>query len=862
MDFLCKDLKNNTYHAGQSKCYTNNKITSRDICTFQSIIVTRLKTKGFLYTTTDLEINLREDLLNAPDNIVHHKLVLETNNVICENVNLRDETVLELYNYQQEALAALIDARNSEIYDHNRLTIKLFCGGGKTLILGHYLKQCQFKLIVCIAPLIESVDNLLKRLMPFLTGYEHLLVDSDTGGTTNPLEISNFITKNNNRKIIFSTFDSAENILAELTELKDPEDDWCFISDEVHNMVNLNELCEFTNSFNNAVLLSATIPEEIYDVIDCQECYSYSIDRAIANGYSCDYRVYLPYMNNDNRPEYLIPKELAEFQDDLSAKAMFLATGMLMKGSRRCIAYMSTQDECDAFLKVLKQTFQDYHAVGFWGDVITSRIRPIDRKKILHNFEKEFKTNTVEIRVIVSVRILDDAIDIPVCDSVFISRIGDNTSDIRTMQRVMRAGRIVRNNPNKINNVFMWCDEWSEALYTLSLFKQQDIEFHKKMGCIHGDYDRQHEHIERTNVKIQSGKLSDYVNMQCLSNDEIWNSRLAHCVSHYEKLGKFPSQTSNDTHERRSGSWISYQRYNYKHDKLSSDRIEKLVALNWWVWEVEKYTGDENLDNAVEQYNLLKRIPSGKSKEFHQKRAGLWLRSQRTAYRNGKLSQGFMTYRFEKLIALDWWSWETEKYTWDEQLTNCVKQYEKLGKIPSSTSTDADERRARCWMLYQRVAYKKESLSIDRIEKIASLDWWDEKYTWDEQLTNCVKQYEKLGKIQSLTSIDADDRRARSWIRYQRIAYKKDLLSVDRIEKITALDWWIWDEHNTWDKHFTNCVKQYEKLGKIPSTISTDTVIKRAGQWVHYQRTSYKKNILSSERRGKLVALNWWVWGK
>jgi hypothetical protein len=63
----------------------------------------------------------------------------------------------------------------------------------------------------------------------------------------------------NNLNILFSTFESAVNILSKIdfdiatTYL---------IADEVHNMISEHNLCNFCNQFKNSLYLSATIPEE------------------------------------------------------------------------------------------------------------------------------------------------------------------------------------------------------------------------------------------------------------------------------------------------------------------------------------------------------------------------------------------------------------------------------------------------------------------------------------------------------------------------------------------------------------------------------------------------------------------------
>ena len=56
----------------------------------------------------------------------------------------------------------------------------------------------------------------------------------------------------------------------------------------------------------------------------------------------------------------------------------------------------------------------------------------------------------VTIKILCSIRILDESIDLPKCDSIFISNVNENSSDIKMVQRLGRAIRLDRDNPNKI----------------------------------------------------------------------------------------------------------------------------------------------------------------------------------------------------------------------------------------------------------------------------------------------------------------------------------------------------------------------------------------------------------------------------
>jgi len=189
----------------------------------------------------------------------------------------------------------------------------------------------------------------MNRIFPFLPNYKHLLVDSDAIGTTD-IDIINKFINDNEYKVIYTTFKSAEELLFDIVIGNE-----YLIVDEVHNIINRDKLCEFCNKFENSLFMSATIPEELYEVIeDVDKVFTYGIAEAIQNKYICDYEILLPLIVYDEKEKNDI------LVNDLNAKALFLATGML-------------QDVLYIYKLVLY--------------------------------------------IIASVRILDEAIDIPKCDS-------------------------------------------------------------------------------------------------------------------------------------------------------------------------------------------------------------------------------------------------------------------------------------------------------------------------------------------------------------------------------------------------------------------------------------------------------------
>jgi superfamily II DNA or RNA helicase len=573
MDFLAKEEFDNPlsykYYTGQCKYYNSRKITASDIGTFLSVTLLRLKTKGYLYSNARLEVNLSEDIRDT--DITYHRVDFDSGFTI-ENIdwnsdgikevqnsltnqdfqNSTEETYIineldiELRDYQKEAVISL----NEE----GRKLIQIFCGGGKTLILSNYLKQSSNKRIVAIAPLKISVHNLRARITPFIN-METLLVDSDYYGTTDKEIVDEFIKKES--FIIFTTIKSFEDIIMKCDNVFD-----CIILDEVHNIENNDELCDWLSIQDNIICVSATISEDITEKLDAEIVYNKNIAFGISEGYICDYQVWFPLLI-EGKLEFdytQIPIELEEYDKSLCAKAFYLANCMLTTGSRKCIVFLSNHDECDIFKIILKNIFEEYFAIPIWTSNIDSRVSYSNRNNII----KTFADNDRKIfSILTSVRILDESVDIIQCDSTFITNISDNTSEIRTIQRMSRACRKDKNNINKINNLFLWCDSLDNSVACLSLLKTSDINFHKKIKTLNINYDKKNKK-NKTNEIQYTEEINNFINIKCLNEEQIWEIKYNNWVYWYNKLGKFPSQSSNDKSEKQCGKWQSHMRYCYK----------------------------------------------------------------------------------------------------------------------------------------------------------------------------------------------------------------------------------------------------------------------------------------------------------
>jgi DNA gyrase inhibitor GyrI len=385
-------------------------------------------------------------------------------------------------------------------------------------------------------------------------------VDSDTDGTTDQKDIRQFLEQEG-KKVIYSTFDSARDILSTMiyphsddSDQEDGDDDrkedgiydpreTYLLVDECHNMT--GDLIDYVKQFSRALLLSATIPEELYDALPIHRIVRIPFSKGIEGNYLVDYTLWLPQLltkeDGSTEVDTDIPIEFSHHSRDLTAKALYLAVGMLKTGARRCIAYMRTQQECYEFMPILQDVFQNYHGLSVWTEKVTSSVSYRKRTEFLDTFQQEDTEGL--FRVLTSVRILDEAVDLPKCDSVFISSIGEQSSDIRFFQRCQRSSTIDPRHPMKRNHIFLWADGWESCVNALQYLRESDPAFHKKMRCMNTRYDGGETKERITREKQETDTVRTWSTVKCMTFEERLIEKGLRLIRWVEEHERAPKQS-------------------------------------------------------------------------------------------------------------------------------------------------------------------------------------------------------------------------------------------------------------------------------------------------------------------------------
>jgi superfamily II DNA or RNA helicase len=444
--------------------------------------------KGYVYFTSKLSNNIT--LLPSNNKIIYIQQLFKDNilNKSTNVINLDNSNKsIKPFDYQLEAKNNLINYFKT----NKRGILSLPCGTGKTLI--SYISSIEIsKQIIIISPLKQFAKQNLDRFVEYGFDGPTLLIDSD--GTRNFNEIKKFIKSNKKKFLISSTFCSVDIINKCLDYFTNP----FIIVDEFHNLSktnvseyinhsnnksdddsddesdnelddesdnesnnesieeNIDDFYQILKSDNKILFVSATprIYELESDDIDYNEelfgkiIYKMSFNYAIKNNLICDYAIWLPsiHENNDKLKNEL---DIYQIDDTIKAKCIFLISCLLNTGSMKTILYCYDTKEIKLFEEAIKK-LDDYFVLDCEISKITSDTSSSNRKKILDSFASDCKTR----QLLFSVRILDECVDIPSCDSIFITY--PTKSKIRTIQRMSRATRLNPSNKFKKANIFLW----------------------------------------------------------------------------------------------------------------------------------------------------------------------------------------------------------------------------------------------------------------------------------------------------------------------------------------------------------------------------------------------------------------------
>ena len=764
IDGLAKD-GDNTYHAIQAKHYTDKRVCANDIGSFVVALMFGLKIKnslnqGYLYHTSDLQIDLKHYIENSNNAIVpiHMPLIKEE--------EITEIKTFELYDYQKQALEAMIN------WEYQTGLLNMPCGTGKTVVLRAYLEEMLFNTIIVLSPTRILTKQNYERLL--LDGYKCVLIDSDSDATRD-VEYLQEILNTNERVFLCATYKSIDVI----KELRFIHEDAILCIDECHKTT--KEVKIYQGIFEGKIISISATPAKY---LDDEVIYKMTYAEAISNGYICDYKVFIPLITDIKSN---IEIDLKEFNHnaDILIKAEFIATGMKREGFRRCIVYLSTTERCKEFSAAILTIFNKYHGEKAWAGDIVHKDKHKDREEKLKEFQS--LENPETFRILISVRILNEGIDIPRCDSIYFADPPTDSNDIvlrSTIQRASRSNRLDSLNPNKCAGIFAFCTEYSQLAYILEYIKSNDIKFKDKLQCITRNYDR----MMKPDTVIEEAKeaidIKNYV-IGLKNIDDAWTIKYNNLLNYIEEYGKLPVR-STYYNEFPIGRWVDNQLTVERNDKILPERKEKLEEISIWKWR-EKVKYEDKINFVKLYYEEHNGKSPKQGKVYNNFLIERFCKNIRTAYNNGNLDADIQK-EFESIPG---WLWSINDAKMNQKYDLLLK-FTDLHGCPPIKGQRFENLPIGDYYQNIKTSYTKGTLNNKDIKRFSALNgWkWSKKIpTWDASYAILLLFIEKYNRFPEQVA-KYKDNNIGIWCMTQR--RNRNKLTDEQKKQLEAVKGWYW----------------------------------------------------------------------
>ena len=234
------------------------------------------------------------------------------------------------------------------------------------------------------------------------------------------------------------------------------------------------------------------------------------------------------------------------------------------------------------------------------------------------------------------------------------------------------------------------------------------------------------------------------------------------------------------------------------------------------------------------------------------KSLGYWVMTQRTAFKNGKLSEE----RKAQLNNLGF-VWELRKRVpWKTYFDELVAYKEHNGHCNVPQHDEANKSLGH-WVQNQRTAFKNGKLSKQCIQQLNNLGFvWEKRVPWETNFDKLVA-YKELNGHCNVSQHDEANKSLGYWVMTQRTAFKNGKLSEERKAQLNNLGF-VWEKRVPWETYFDKLVA-YKELNGHCNVSQHDEANKSLGHWVNNQRTAFRNGTLSDERARKLVEIGF-VW--
>lgn len=764
-----------------------------------------------------------------------------------ENSQERKPKQVTLFPHQREAVQAVTKGLKSGAM---RAQLLMACGTGKTITAQKISESLNSRITVFLAPsllLIQQsrtswLNHYGTQPSPLALAvcsddtvaqdeFSSSVLDLPFHVTTNAVEIESFLRLQGS-KVIFSTYQSFAS-LEEGLQRSGVEPD-LVIFDEAHKLAG-SKGKKFSASLRSKVLansrhlfMTATpkvfrgtktaegqFEEQVFSMDDPETfgevLFDYSFSRAIEEKRLSRYEVVIMPVTDsevrckiDNRT--LLRLGDTELDAEMLAVHIGLEKAMELFNISRVISFHSSIQRARDFADFHPQVTSTLGPVRgrepTSSTVLTGSDSVRKRKQVLDDLAS---TLSSQFKLVTNARCLTEGVDVPSLDGIaFIDPKTSQTDIVQAVGRAIRRGKANKEVGYIVLPVFV-------SQESLELGEIESQRFSHVVSVLNAL--RSHD----ANLVVSFGKLR-------------------YALGRHGALSKLPTGVELCASE-----------------DIPADFFEKIQAylVRSSSPSFEEHLG--MLKSYVDRHGHAQ-IPSV-DQTPEEERIYRWITSQRTAYRNGLLSEE----RISKLSAVQGWSWDPFEESWESGLAALKKHFDSGGKATVPRGFEIDGVNLFNFIRLHR--NKSERLTEERRAQLDALPQWSWSpfgEAWESRFRQLEFALRDSGEL-ALDALPESDRKPLlEWIGYQR-KHKDTRLESEQVERLESLPGWRWKVEK-WEDNFNLLTTYTEKFGTSNVPSSKIFQGKRLGAWVSSQRSLYNAGKLSDNRKLMLQSLEGWLW--
>ncbi len=806
--------------------------------------------------------------------------------------------------------AALIDIK-TELAAHDRATVVMACGTGKTLVALWAAEQAEPRRVLVLVPSLNLLRQTLHEWAKWTnwgerfrylcvcsdpkvgSGLDEIEIrpeDTDFPVRTDPAIVRQFLDAGDGAvSVVFCTYQSAP-VVGEAVRGKEPFDLGIF--DEAHKTTGREgtrfafALTDDNLPIHKRLFLTATPrhynirkrdKEGEFAVVSMDDEATYgrvahrlSFSQAAAQKIIVPYKVIISVVDSamiDNAQ--LDQSEVVIEKDQIRAK--WVAHQIALKHAveehdlKRVITFHTSIKAAAAFVSnksegigVHLPSFQRFHVSGAQPTA--------ERDEHMREFAR------VKRGVITNARCLTEGVDVPSVDMVaFMNPRRSRVDIVQAVGRAMRTSDDGKTCGYVLVPLFLELrqgetlaealerSDFDEIAQVLNAMRENDDELSEiiqeisiERGRTGGfDESRLRDKVEVLGPQIQLSELAKSIRTRLVEELGVtWDQRYGQLTT-YKRTNGHCNVPIKGKEKSGLGIWCGNQKSNYKSNQLSPVRVKRLEQLGF-VWDFLSDKWEEMFSElaAYKQIHGNCNVPiKGKDNPA----LGTWCGTQRDAYTKNKLSLERVT-RLEKLgFALD-----PRTAAWEKNFSDLIAYRQTHGSL-SVPRGWKDNPMLASWCQTQRNEYKNSELSLDRVTRLEKIGfvWAPHASTWEERFAELVAYKQTHGNC-NVPIYWKGNPELGNWCGNQRNANGRNQLPLDRVTRLDQLGF-VWDpQAMIWEEKFAKLVAFKKTYGNcnVPIGWKSDPAL---GRWCSNQRSKYTSNQLPPERVDSLERLGF-VW--